>query len=45
MHFTQQQIQMLPTRALLAIVRSTNPTGKFWLEYTYARDELARRRS
>lgn len=40
---TKEQIQMLPTRELLAIERSTNPNGKFWLELSWARDELARR--
>jgi hypothetical protein len=41
---TEQQIRILPTADLLAIVRSTNPAGRHWLEYQIARDELARRR-
>jgi hypothetical protein len=42
---TIEQIQTLPIRELRAIVRSTNPAGKFWLEMTWARDELARRKA
>lgn len=41
---TIQAIKALPTRDLLAIVRSTNPAGRLWLEYAAARDELARRK-
>jgi hypothetical protein len=40
---TQTQITMLPTRDLIAIVRSTNPNGRFWLELVWAKDEIARR--
>lgn len=40
---TREQIQSLSSRELRAIVHSTVSTGKFWLEYNYARDELARR--
>ncbi len=40
---TKEQIQALPSRELIAITRSTNPSGKLWLELTWARDELARR--
>lgn len=40
---TIDEIKQLPTCALRAIVRSTNPAGRYWLEYMTARDELARR--
>ena len=40
---TLDQIKTAPTRDLLAIVRTTNPAGRLWLEYATARDELARR--
>mgnify|MGYP003339828137 CR=1 FL=1 len=39
----KQAIQTLPTRDLRAIVASTSPTGKLWLERVWALDELARR--
>jgi hypothetical protein len=42
---TPDQIKALPTLALIAIVRSTDPTGKLWHEYMIAHDELARRRA
>ena len=41
--WTQEKIASLPTEDLLAIVRSTNPAGKFWLELVWAQDELDRR--
>jgi len=40
---TKDQIATLPTAELRAVVRSTNPTGRYWLELQWARDELARR--
>lgn len=42
---TKQQILGLDTPSLRAIVRSTNPAGRFWLEMIWARDELARRKA
>lgn len=43
MDMTKEQIETLRTRELIAIVRSTSPTGRFWLQLVWARDELARR--
>jgi hypothetical protein len=40
---TQTQITTLQTRDLIAIVRSTNPNGRFWLELVWAKSEIARR--
>lgn len=40
---TKEQIVSLPTRELRAIVRSTSPSGRFWLELVWAKDELARK--
>jgi len=40
---TRIEIQTLPTRTLTAIVRSTSPTGRFWLQLVWAKDELERR--
>ena len=40
---TKEQIQMLPTNELRAIVASTSPTGSKWVELCLARNELARR--
>jgi hypothetical protein len=40
---SKDQITALPTRELIAIVRSTNPNGRFWLELVSAKDEIARR--
>jgi signal transduction histidine kinase len=33
----------LPNDRLRAVVKSTSPSGRFWLELVWARDELARR--
>lgn len=41
---TLEQIKTLSTRDLLAIVRTTNPRGRLWLEYMTALDELRRRK-
>jgi hypothetical protein len=40
---TKEQVQTLPTNELRAILRSTNPAGKFWLEMVWASDEMDRR--
>lgn len=40
---SREQIACMPSHELQAIVRSTNPAGKYWLEYQMACDELARR--
>jgi hypothetical protein len=39
---TKEQIQTLRSSELHAIVRSTNPAGRFWQQMVWARDELAR---
>lgn len=40
---TKEQIQILPTNGLRAIVASTSPTGSKWVELCWARNELVRR--
>ena len=40
---TKEQIVTPPTRDLQAIVRSTNPAGRSWLECQYPHDGLAQR--
>jgi hypothetical protein len=42
-NMTSEAMQSLPTTALRAIVNSTSPTGRFWLQLVWAKDELARR--
>ena len=41
---SKEQIGALTNSELLAIVRSTNPAGKFGQELVWARDELKRRK-
>lgn len=41
---TREAIQCLPLVELRAIVATTNPRGKYWLELVWAKDELARRK-
>ena len=41
--WTKDKIVCLPTNELRAVSRSTNPSGKFWQELVWARDELDRR--
>lgn len=43
MNMTKEAVIMLPSQTLRSIVRSTSPAGKYWMEYQYARAELARR--
>jgi len=40
---TRTEIQTLPTSTLIAIVRSTSPTGRYWLQLVWAKDEMERR--
>jgi hypothetical protein len=42
-NWTKLRIETLPSKDLGAILRSTNPNGKFEREYRWARDELLRR--
>lgn len=37
---SKEAIQSLPTRELRAIIRSTNPSGLFWQQVVWAKDEL-----
>jgi hypothetical protein len=41
---TKRQVQSLNSEALKAIVNSTNPAGDLWMQRSWARDELERRR-
>lgn len=43
-HLSQAQISTMPSDELLAIVRSTVPTGVFAAEVVWARTELQRRK-
>lgn len=42
---TQAQIQGLANDQLSAIDRSTNPSGRYWMQLAWARTEMARRKA